>query len=424
MFTTSRDSEEIRPEPLESPAATGTQDHSWVPAIALFAAISTLVVATARFGFHLSPLDFLTYRYAGQQAFAGDNIYAGNVSGPGLIGQPFTYTPLAALLFRGFGVLDWQSSYFIWSVGSLTGLGLVVHSLFPSVPRGRLPWAAAAFVLTCCTTVVFDNAANGQVNIFLMLLCLFDLHVLPTYGGRRARHLIGVGLGLAAAIKLTPALFIVHLAVTRQWKALGTSVATAGVASGAAFAISPHLSREFFGTAVWNLSDRVRLDHSLGYWGNASLSGAFHAYGNWAALLAPVAVIAFTVGALACARVAHSRGHTLNALLMIGLAAPVASPFAWVHHHVYLVPAVLVLARSAPGPNRRTLGRVGLVWLLLVLGPGSGHWLMNHGGEWLLPLALVLREGPVIASCVGIALLLRSHDQPSMTPRRTPSRAA
>ncbi len=369
----------------------------------LFIGLSTLVVAVERVGFHLVPKDFLTYRYAARDAFDGRDIYAGTISGPDLAGQPFTYTPFAALIFRAFGVLGRQLSYFIWTAASLTGLGLLIHALRPA-RSGR------AFLLACATTVVFTNVAAGQVNIFLMGLCLLDL------GSRgRLKGFTGVGVGLAAAIKLTPALFIVYLAITRQWKPLRTSLLTGALATGLGYLVFPQLSKEFFGHALWNLQERVRLDHALGYWGNASLSGALQAVGGGTAPFIPLAVLAITVAALAGARIAYLHGHPLNAVLIVGLAAPMASPFAWGHHYIYLIPALMVLVRSLPEVGSvEALYRVravGLIWLLLVLGPGTGHWLLHRGIEWLLPLGLIVREGPLLAGCLCIVLLVRSSTQ-------------
>ena len=43
----------------------------------------------------------------------------------------------------------------------------------------------------------------------------------------------GVGIGLATSVKLTPALFILYLLVTRQWRAAMTAIGTTiGVTAG------------------------------------------------------------------------------------------------------------------------------------------------------------------------------------------------
>ncbi|GLY29505.1 glycosyltransferase family 87 protein [Kineosporia sp. NBRC 101731] len=397
--------------------------------IALLVLVSTLIVALDRFVFHLVPRDFLTYRYAGQQAAAGHDIYQGDISGLDLTGQPFTYPPFAALVFRGLGFLNWQFSYFLWTVASLTGLGLVVYWLLSPLAHRRLEWSAGALVVASCTSVGFTNVADGQVNIALMTLCLLDLHLLRfcvdrNGTGRWIQNLSGVGVGLAAAIKITPALFIVHLAVSRQWRTLAVSLMSGGSATLAAYVFFPQLSTTFFSAVLWNLQDRVRMDHPLSFWGNASVTGALHAGGDWTTPVIPLVLLMIVAGALAGAAFAHRRGHPLNAILIIGLVAPIISPYAWVHHYIYLVPAGTIILRPLllhpPHPDlSNRLRRAGAVWCLLALGPGSGHWLLQHGGEWLLPLALIIREGPILASLLCITLLVR--DAQTRSPVATPT---
>ncbi|GAA5156562.1 MULTISPECIES: glycosyltransferase 87 family protein [Amycolatopsis] len=63
----------------------------------------------------------------------------------------------------------------------------------------------------------------GQVNLLLMGLVTADVLL----ARRRAR---GTGVGLAAAIKLTPLAFLLFFLVRRDHRALGTAIATfAGV---------------------------------------------------------------------------------------------------------------------------------------------------------------------------------------------------
>ena len=73
---------------------------------------------------------------------------------------------------------------------------------------------------------------------------------------QRARW-AGVGIGLATAIKLTPALFIVYLLVTRQWRAALTALGTAlGVTIGDVRWSAERESAAYFGEVLWQ-TDRV-----------------------------------------------------------------------------------------------------------------------------------------------------------------------
>ena len=80
---------------------------------------------------------------------------------------------------------------------------------------------------------VRDTLGTGQINLVLMLLVMADC-LLP--GTRWPR---GMGIGIAAAVKLTPLIFALFFVTGRQWRAcavaIGTFVATglAGAESGA-----------------------------------------------------------------------------------------------------------------------------------------------------------------------------------------------
>ncbi|NED66829.1 DUF2029 domain-containing protein, partial [Streptomyces sp. SID10244] len=77
----------------------------------------------------------------------------------------------------------------------------------------------------------------GQINIFLMALILADLVLLDLV--RPGSRLKGVGVGLAAGVKLTPAFFLVYFAVNRQWRALTTGIASFAATIAIGFLVIP-----------------------------------------------------------------------------------------------------------------------------------------------------------------------------------------
>jgi hypothetical protein len=76
------------------------------------------------------------------------------------------------------------------------------------------------------------TAELGQINIVLLVLVVADLL------GRNAKW-SGVGIGLAAGIKLTPALFIIYLIATRRVRAAVVAVATFAGTVALGFAVAP-----------------------------------------------------------------------------------------------------------------------------------------------------------------------------------------
>ncbi len=393
------------------------------------AAVAAVVLTTLLL--RTIPLDFLTYRYGVQAALRGTNIYQQNVHGPLLAGQPFTYTPFAAVALIPTTFLSWKVSYLLWSAGLVTALWAVLRALLPAHLDRRSLSAAALTAAAATTCVIVSNLHNGQIDIPLMGLCLGDL--LRRRNSALGRALPrGVLVGLAAAVKLTPALFIVYFVLTRQWRLAATSAGSAAAATVLGALAFPRMTATFAGHVLWTLTSRVDLGHPLGYWANSSLTGAIHALGPWAVPLAAPAVAAAAALCLAAAVRCHRRGAELHAWLIIGLTAPALSPFSWDHHFVYLIPALVVLGQAAlasdqPTRRRPLLAAAAVVLTALDLGPDVGHWLLTLHISWLDVPGLMLRESLLLSSFGAIAAL--SHrpatlKPPGAAPRPDPAHRA
>ena len=91
-----------------------------------------------------------------------------------------------------------------------------------------------ASALLAAASVFFEPVRStlyfGQINLVLMALVLWDAS-----RGEQSR-LKGIGVGIAAGIKLTPAYFVLYYIALRQWRAAAvatiTIAATIGVTSG------------------------------------------------------------------------------------------------------------------------------------------------------------------------------------------------
>jgi alpha-1,2-mannosyltransferase len=66
-----------------------------------------------------------------------------------------------------------------------------------------------------------------------------------------------VGVGLAAAVKLTPLLFVVYLAATRRWRAAAAALATFVAAAGLGFLFAPADSVTFWFDGTFLAADRI-----------------------------------------------------------------------------------------------------------------------------------------------------------------------
>ena len=128
----------------------------------------------------------------------------------------FTYPPFAALLFapweRVFGTVDVVQT--LWTLGNLAVLvGLLVVSLRlvkPDLSRNASWRLALALSLPALLlNPVLVTVGFGQVNLVVVLLVMWDLLTERRIGRWQAP--LGVATGLAAAVKLTPLLFVPYL---------------------------------------------------------------------------------------------------------------------------------------------------------------------------------------------------------------------
>jgi alpha-1,2-mannosyltransferase len=347
------------------------------PAAWLIAAVALFLLAVAGYALlvHASPqyywkqIDTAVYRDGG---IAARNqpamLYA---LGLGPVRLPFTYPPFAALLFAAAGgapFATWQAGLTVLTIGLLPVVAYLALGL-AGRPAG-LARAAAAFAIAAVGLWLEPVAMTlffGQINVVLLALVMGDLALPDRVKGK------GIGIGLAAAIKLTPLVFVPYLLFTRRVKAAAVSALTFAVSVGLGFALLPHSSAVFWGERLTRPDRHFHLD-------NQSLNGVIlrfthagpdvHAY--WMAAAAVVGV-----AGLATAILASRRGHELLGLVACAATGLLVSPLSWSHHYVYVLPA-LVLA--AFGPRRlgyRILGValvVGLFgWWPLPIGNQGGY---------------------------------------------------
>jgi alpha-1,2-mannosyltransferase len=271
---------------------------------------------------------------------------------------------------------------------------LITLVVTPAARRAGLPiWYAVS--LACVLAIALDPVREtftfGQVNLLLAALVAVDVLV-GVAGGRRWA---GVGVGLATAVKLTPGVFIVYLAVTRRWRAALVAGATAAVATLGAAAVDPEMSKVFWTKALWD-TERVG-DRS--YVGNQSLSGAVArlvpgvaADARWRTVLWLALVAAVLAVWVVRVRRTAGVGDEVGGFALTAVLGCLVSPVTWVHHLVWLIPAlVLVMVRG-----RWWLGVGGylvlcsrLVWAFDDAFAGPVPWLLSNAYVWVAVALLI-----------------------------------
>lgn len=389
--------------------------------LGLAVVFSALVALTIVIHFCADPFpgDFLIYRYGVLGADAGHDIYAHAIGGPGLARpQPFTYPPFALIALAPTTWFGWHTAWRLWCSASMVVLGIVLARMVPQHTPARPLLIALAIGATSGTCIATHNVTEGQINILLMGLCLADALRPDSPAVPR-----GALVGLATAVKVTPGLFILYFVATGQWRLARTATITAAGATLLGVLAHPLAGAAFFRSALWSLQDRVNTVGDVGYVGNNTINGALHALGGSAAALAlPVMVLAGLGGVLA-ARHVHRLGQPLDAWLIVGLTAPVVSPFSWIHHLVYVLPALVRVALGPMDSPRLGAARSAFVMAALVSlyeNPALGQQWLDLGNPWLVLPGLLQRESTVLVS-IGCVLALVRQNQPGAR-RRDPAR--
>lgn len=317
-----------------------------VPAIVavtalLLSALATWVYEQLRANY---PVDWVVYRYGSSAAWHGVDLYAGNLYGPNIAaeGLPFTYTPFAALVLWPTNIGTQYFGLYAWGIASMMALFGVIALVTPPDIRYRWPAVFGITAVASATIMVYAHLFFGQINLLLMFLVVADFARRDdTALGRRLPP--GVLIGLAAAIKMTPALFIVYLAVARHWRMFWWSAGTCVGATLLAFMIKPSLTIAFLTHGVWHVVSRVALGTKFATSGNNSIQGLMAAVGDWTRPLAlGLTAVAAVVGLLLARRAATHSGLLAGGLI-IGMTATLISPISWVHHWVYLIPAAVFI---------------------------------------------------------------------------------
>src|SRR6201988_2690682 len=301
-------------------------------------------------------IDIDVYRMGSQAWLDGRPLYDHGVEFHTPIGLnlPFTYPPLAAIVFCPFAWLGMPAA----SV-TITLITLALLLVSTMIVLTRLDvWSTArivpgpawlrrlwlAVVIAAAASIwlepITSNFAFGQINVVLMTLVIADC--LP----RRTPWPRGLLLGLGMALKLPPAVFLLYFVLRRDNRAACAAVASFAVATLLGFVLAWSNSWEYWTHTVHH-TDRIgetalNTDQNIaGALARLGL-GEHERFPLWVA--ACVLVLGLTIWAMR--RVLRAGEPTL-ALICVALFGLVVSPVSWSHHWVWVLPAVLVTGISA-----------------------------------------------------------------------------
>ncbi|WP_406438153.1 glycosyltransferase 87 family protein [Streptomyces sp. NBC_01613] len=317
----------------------------------------------------------------------------------------FTYPPFAAVAMLPMALVGLRTAIVGSLLLNLAALALVLHLLTDGAWR-RYGWYGCA--VGACLLALFeplrDTFSFGQVNLLLLALVLTDAWLLRTGRDRWA----GVGIGLAAAVKLTPAVFIGLLLLARRWRAAAVATAVTAAATALAAWVAPDASRFYWTKALWDTNRVGRLD----YVSNQSLQGILARLGvSERAVWAAAVLLVLGIWAWRTRR-ALAAADWPTAFALTGLAACLVSPITWVHHLVWLLPSFAVLIRAGHARVAGALYAVlctSVVWLWFHDASGVDGFLGSNTYTWItLGLLLWLPVGQLRADSLLLARRARA----------------
>ncbi|WP_436770992.1 glycosyltransferase 87 family protein, partial [Yinghuangia sp. YIM S09857] len=219
--------------------------------------------------------------------------------------------------------------------------------------------AALTAAVLLWTEPVQETLRFGQVNLLLTTLILYDL------ARPRGARFVGAGIGFAAGVKLTPAIFAVYLLATGRWREARTALATFTLTVAAGFLVLPDASLRYWSGLFLDSSRMGPIELP----GNQSLRGGLvRLIGDArpdAAVWVPLTVAVGSVGILLASCLyrhflnkgeeATRRRGELAGVSVTALTGLLVSPVSWSHHWVWIVPGSVLLASAARGVRRTRL---------------------------------------------------------------------
>jgi alpha-1,2-mannosyltransferase len=357
----------------------------------------------------------------------------------------FTYTPFAAILFASQSFIPLTTLRWLMTGLSLLAIPLAAWLTLGALGRrgiGRAGVALAVGGLALWTEPVLKSLQLGQIEPLLMLLIVWDLTRPAT------KRWQGVGVGIAAGIKLVPAIFIPYLLLAGKKRQAAVATVTFLVTMIIGFIVLPGQSAFYWLTGYFTRPGRTGGVDSLV---NQSLlaviarasGGAGHAQAVWL----PIALAVAAAGLVAGAALSRT-GRPVHGMVLVGITSVLVSPISWDHHWVWIVPLLALLA----GVALQRRGWVRWCSFALLIGTAAvyGAWPWWYTGDqafvpergllaWAVPPPLIYQVTTLhgwqllfwnlfvaVGSVAYLALLVlaflawRRRKRPSVTPPAGP----
>jgi alpha-1,2-mannosyltransferase len=302
-------------------------------------------------------LDLRVYRAAGASLYDHGAPYVSLFTRYRL---PFTYPPFALIVLSPLSLGRVGLVMGLWWSANACALVAILYIAIAAVTqfsrRQALVIAAATGALAMIgLEPLRSNLDYGQINLLVMLLVVVDL---TRIRGRWR----GVLVGVAAAIKLTPLVYLAYFFVDRDRRSAYRGMATFAGVTALSWLILPSDSARYWFHEAFSPGRTGPVGSTRNQsWNGLVHRAPFHGGGLGMALWVSLSVATLVVGILG-AKWLIALGRTIDAVLAFALTELLVSPISWTHHWSWLVLAGVVLVA------RWGEDRVLSVTLVAVLG--------------------------------------------------------
>jgi alpha-1,2-mannosyltransferase len=355
--------------------------------------VAVVVVFAATY----NALDFRIYMWGGHAVLDDSRLYLALA-----YGHWFTYSPFAAIVFVPVAALPLAVARVGWDLASVAALAYSCTRIVQLAGYRPTRLAVAGFVAAAMALdPVWETLFLGQINLILLALILTDVWLVSRGSSGLA---VGVGVGIAAAIKLTPAIFIVFFLLAGRTRAAFVAAGTFVLCGLIGFLVAPHASKLYW-EHLSHDTTRVGapyISNQSPYAAAIRIAGGQAHIGWWWAMVS----LAFAVIGLVVAAILVRRRDWLAATAVTGMTGLLVSPVSWAHHWVWILPVLVLLLRS----GHRIAA--GACYLLFAVAP---FWFTPHAGgpreygfHWLTSLVAncFLLAGLAFLGCMALTQLV------------------
>ena len=254
---------------------------------------------------------------------------------------PFTYPPFSAMIFLPLTWLPWMLLRILWQIASFGAIGVMAYStlrlLGRAGPKAPSPLRHVRGIVVTITALglwlepVRTTFNYGQINLFLAALLLAG-----AVAGKE--WMAGFSVGVAAGVKLTPAITGLYYLLQRRWSAVIWSVVFFVATIGVALVVLPDETVRYFTKLIFDPGRTGPVWSAI----NQSLRGAIaRLAGQDLTSLWLVAAAAAGLLGLWVTWVCLKAGDRAAAFLAVQFTGLLISPISWSHHWVWVLPLLL-----------------------------------------------------------------------------------